>query len=314
MATVEEVVKSIAALSPTKIKQLAIAHWLNDRYRELVSKAQFEHLRKTGELVLEASVTDGTIGVTRGGTAVTGTDTTWATSPTVATHEHWYFRTRTAWYKIASVTNDTTLTLATAFSEDTVSDGSYQIVKPTHALASDARWLGTFVFPRLRYKIPTVSAAEIDIEDPGRLLAEGSPLKVAQVGVDASNLIKVEIYPPPKETELVRYSYWSLPTDLEMVSDIPPQIDQHVLKEGTLIDFYRACKVRHAEAGHVELAAFYSHEERKQATSWKGFIQDAIRTNNATDEMTFLIEGFGGTRVGGDIRTARDHVLAGWAR
>lgn len=314
MATVEEIVKSIAALSPVKIKQMAIAAWMNDRYRELVTKAQFSHLRKVGEFVMDAVVSDGTISVTRGSTSVTGTDTTWATSPTVATHEHWYLRTRTVWHRIASVTNDTTLTLATAFTEDTVTDGTYEIVKRTHSLASDARWLGTFVFPRLRYKIDTVAPFEVDIAYTGRIIAQGTPYVVAHVGNDSSSYLKVEIYPPPKDTELVRYIYWSLPTDLTLTADIPPSIDPYVLKEGALVDFYAAMKIKHAEKAEVEAAAFYANEEAKQRTRWKDYIRDAIRTNRASDEVTFLIESFTGTRMGYEIKTARDHVIAGWTR
>lgn len=314
MATVEEIVKDIAATSPMKIPQMAIAKWVDNRYKELVTKAQFKHLRNIGELVMEAVVDDGTITATRGSTSVTGTDTTWATSPTVASHTQWYFRARNAWYEIASVSNDTTLTLSSAFAEDTVTDGSYTIVKRFYSLNSNARWLGTFVFPRLRYKIPTVSPAEIDISHAGRILAEVYPQMVAQVGIDSSNAIEVEFYPTTNETELIRYVYWSLPSSLGLLTTIPPQIDAYTLKEGAFIDFYRYSKVKNLEMGNIEAAGVYANEEAKQRTVWKKVIVDAIRTNRGVDDVQFILEDFAGTRTGREISTARDYIYSSWTR
>jgi hypothetical protein len=314
MPTVEAIIKDISAISPKRIPQVAIAKWLDNRYQELVSKSQFKHLRKVGELYMSAVVDDGTIDATRGSTSITGTDTTWATSPGVASHTQWFFRTRTAWYKIASVTNDTTLTLSTEFAEDDVDDGSYNIVRRYYSLESDARWLGVFVFPRLRYKIRTISSAELDISQPGRILAEGYPLYVTQRGVDSSNYLEVEFYPTPSNTELVRYVYWSLPSNLEILSTIPPQIDAYTLKEGAIIDLYRYLKVRSLEEGQIEAAGVYANEEAKQRTIWKKAIQDAVRTSRGVDDAQFIIEDFGGIRTGYEITDAHDQVYANWSR
>ena len=79
MAKVESIIKDISAVAPITIPQVAISRWIDNRYQELVSKAQFKHLRNVGEVVLSAVVEDGTVDATRGSTSITGTDTTWAT-------------------------------------------------------------------------------------------------------------------------------------------------------------------------------------------------------------------------------------------
>lgn len=291
----------------------ACAKWLDNRYKELVARVRFRNLRSVGELSLPAIVTTGTITVTRGSTSVAGASTTFETEISAGTQEHYYFRTRSAWYKISSITNDTALVLASAFAESSVSAGSYEIVKRTHALASDARWLGEFVHPRIRRKIDTYSRDEFDIAFPGRTISGRWPEAVCQDGVDSNGYIKVELYPPPTNTELIRYVYWTLPTALTLASTIPAQIDDYVLKEGTMIDVYRAAKIMHIEKGNVEAAAVYANEEAKQRTIWERKILDAIRTQRGTDDITFILESFGGRRSASDIKTAREHILAGWS-
>ena len=108
------------------------------------------------------------------------------------------------------------------------------------------------MFPRLRYKLRTVSPFEIDISHPGRILAECYPTMVAQHGVDSSDNLEVEFYPTTSNTELVRYVYWSLPSSLGILSDIPPQVDSYTLKEGALIDLYRHLKIKSVEAGSLK--------------------------------------------------------------
>jgi len=313
MATVEEVIRDIEALPLSDIGAPAVARWIDNRYKEIVSKIQFRSLRQIGELVLPGVITTGTITATRGSTSIAGASTTFVTEIGSGTQEHYYFRTRSAWYRISSISGETALTLASAFSEDSVSAGSYQIVKRAHSLASSARWLGAFVFSRLRQRLEVLSRDEFDISFPGRIVQGSHPQVVCQDGVDSSGYLKVEVYPPPAESELIRYVYWAIPTTLSISSTIPAQIDAHVLKEGALIDVYRAAKVAQIEKGNVEAAAIYSNEEAKQRTVWDRYIRDAIRTQRGVDDVTFIIESFGGKRLANDIRTAREHILAGWS-
>lgn len=313
MATVEEIVRDLESFIPKDISGLAVARWIDNRYKEMVSKIRYRHLRKVGELVIPGIFETGTVTATRGSTAVAGVSTQFETDMGSGTQEHYYFSGSVAWYKISSVTDETNLVLASAFAETDISAVSYAIVKRTHALPSTARWLGTFVIPRLRKKLTGPSHKELDLSTPGRPIAGRYPESVAQVGVDSNGYIMIEVYPPPKYSELLRYVYWDLPSQLSMGSTIPQVIDNYVLKEGAMIDAYRASKIAQLQLGNVEAAAVYANEEAKQRTIWKNAIKDAQRTQQGAEDLNFVIEGFGGMRGASEIRTARDHVYSKWS-
>jgi hypothetical protein len=315
MTTVAEAVKDIQSLAPKEAFQpAAVAKWLNNRYVELVARVRFRHLRNLGELSLPAVLSTGTASATRGSTSVTGTDTTWQTDIGAGTQTQYYFRTLTSWYKIASIDGETSLTLASEFAESNVSGGAYEIVKRFHSLASSARWIQTVVFPRLRYKlIGPITDYEFDSLFPGRLLAGNHPQAFRHAGVDSDGYIQVEVYPPPATTELLGYTYYSIPTALALGTTIPPQIDAYVLKEGALIDLYRALKIIQIEKGNIDAAAVYSNSEAKQITYWEKKIREATHTQRGADDITFILENFGGARRTGEIRTARDQIFANWS-
>ncbi len=317
MATVEELVRSIKGSLPLKdLGGPVVAKWIDERYKEMVSKVRFKHLRKLGELQLPAYVEDGTITTTRDSTAVSGSSTSWLTSPSITPYEFWFLRGKTAWYNIASVTDGTNLVLTTAWSEGAVSGGSYKIVKRYHPLASDARWLGSFVHSRTRLGLDIETPETLDIIAPGRIHVGGYPRYVALMGKDATNsYLMIEVYPPPKDSEIIHYIYWTLPSALSMGTTIPPQIDDHMLKEGAMVDVYKWAKIVSIEKGNVEAAGFYGNWEERQRTVWKLSIKDAQRTDRGVDDTTLLLQLRKGSSRRGDgygVRTARGDIVAGW--
>ena len=124
----------------------------------------------------------------------------------------------------------------------------------------------------------------------------------------------MEIYPPPEESELIHYVYWSLPTALTMASTIPPVIDQYTLKEGTLIDLYRYEKAAAIRKGNIEQAAVWRNEEKSQESKWRQVINDAIRTSRGTDDLSFILQIPNVASQSRDQRTARDYILDNWSR
>lgn len=313
MATVEDIVKDISAISPNDIPAVAVARWIDNRYRELVSKVQFQHLRETKELVLPATITSGTVTATRGSTTVTGTDTTWATDPGVGNNVHHYFRIREAWYKIETINSDTSITLSQAYSEENVVNSNYAIAKRTHALNSSVRWLGEFIFPRLRYNLTRMSLAELEVTYPGRHQDQMFPTCWAQQGVDSNGTVVIEIYPAPKEAELIKYTYWSIPNRLTFLGTIPNQIDPYVIKEGALIDLYRYLKVLNLQNGSVEVGSLYMKSEIDQQKIWNKAILDAVRTQKAANDVSFALK-YWQQRDRTDIRTAQDQIYSTWIR
>ena len=265
MATVDEVIRDALASIATDVNAIAAAKWLDNRYKEMVSKVKFRHLRVVGELSVPGIYTTGTVTLTRGSTAVVGDSTQFETDIGATAQEYYYFRAGTAWYKIASVTDETNLVLSSVYAEDDAADASYTIVKRYHALASDARWLGDFYHTRLRRTLnSTLSLVELDMLFPGRTLVGNIPLYAVQVGVDSNTVPMYEIYPPPQNSEIFHYIYWTLPPTLSIGSTIPSVIDPYTLKEGIFIDLYRYEKALALRKGNIEQAAVWRNEEKTQ--------------------------------------------------
>lgn len=313
MATVDELARDIVGSLALDEGYLLAVRWIDNRYKQLVSRVRFKHLRKIGEVQLSATYDTGTVDATRDSTAVTGTSSLWNTTPGNGAQTDWYFKAGSAWYNISSITDDTNLVLSTAFSEDDVDDGSYKIARRYHSLTANARWLGDFMLTRLRLPLPLIPLEQLDREAPGRILSDQYPYCVSQIGVDSSNYLKVEFYPYCAESEIVHYVYWDLPTALTVTSTIPAQVDPYVLKEGALIDAYRYQKSKARMAGDHEGANSWRNDEFAQSTVWERRIQEAVRTDQGSDDRSFILSMYGGRRRGGDIVTARDHILANWS-
>lgn len=315
--TIEEITKDALASANASAGVPIAARWANNRYREMVNRVRFRHLRKVGELSLSAEVSAGTVSATRGSTTITPNATAqaaWLTSPGVASHQYWFIRLNSAWYRVASVDAfAATITLNTAFSEEDVSAGTYKLIRRYYPLASDARWIGDFLFDRLHYQLLSLSLTELNIEAPTRILTGNHPKVAVQIGVDTSGYLMFEFYPPPTDTELLHYIYWSLPSALTFSSEIPLVIDPYILKEGILIDIYRYEKTEQIKKGNIEAAAVFANEEAKQRTIWEGKINEAKRSDRGVDDISLILQTTRGTfhRMT-DQRTAHDFVFSNW--
>lgn len=314
MTTVSELVRDVLSSVATDTDGITVAKWIDNRYKEMVAKVRFKSLRTVGELSIPGKYDTGTAAITRGNTAVTGTGTAWQTNIGAGAQEYWFIRFVSAWYKIASIGGELAMTLASAFAEDDQTAASYTAIKRFHPLNSNARIVGTFVHTRLREELDVLSLTELDILAPGRILV-GTQLRfVALVGVDTSNNLMVEVYPPPNESEIIHYIYYNIPSTLSLGSTIPPQIDPYTLKEGVLLDLYRLEKTRALRRGTVDVAATWRNEEKAQKTIWDRAIADAISSDRGTDDITFILQTRPRSRYRSrDVRTARDHILYNWS-
>jgi hypothetical protein len=312
MATVESIVRDVIAGVDSDGAFLNCVRWINYRYEELVARVKFRHLRKIGEIQVLATYDTGTIAATRDSTAVVGTDTLWETLMGSGTQEYWYLRNNNAWYKIASVTDETNLVLTTAFSEDTVTTGTYSIVKRYYPLDSTSRWVTSFVHTRLRREMDLMAMESLDSKAPGRTLVTSFPTTAAQLGVDSNGSLLFEFYPYSTESEILHYVYYELPTALTLSSTIPPQIDATVLKEGVLIDLYRYLKAEMRNKGRIDEANSWGNDEQRQQTRWEKYIQQASRTSRGVDDLAFVLKKYGTGYPLRDITTAREEVLMRW--
>ena len=317
--TVDTLIRDLIASTGTAAGSPLLLRWINNRYAELINRVKFRHLRQVGELSLAALVSAGTTTSTRGSVTITPDATAqaaWLTSPGVGDQEHWYFRAQSTWYRVASVDLlAATITLESPFAEDSIVGGSYALVHRTYSLAADARWTGTFIFDRLRFELESLSLDELDMYASSRIIAGSYPTHVAQVGVDNAGHLKYEIFPPPTDTELIHYTYWSLPTSFAFADTLPPVIDSYVLKEGVLIDLFQFEKIAAIRLGNVEAAAVFANEQAKQRAIWADKIKDAIRTSRGADDITFILSmSRGSSRRRNDQRDAHDYIYDNWKR
>lgn len=326
MATVEDAASLVlAAVDVSADRPIGIqlvVRWLNLRYQALVSRTRFRQLRKIGAITIPDAITAGAVTVTEGSTSVTA-DADLQTAITAAggagaiVGRH--LRVHTVWYEIDAYAAPT-ITLTNAYTEEDETDAAFVLLPRFHALATEARWMGTFVYPRRRRRLRMQSLVGLDIGNPERQLTGDGPWYVAEatpVPSDTLNLgtagaKRVELYPYSRTSETIYYTYWSVPTAFVLDDELPREIDPYVLVEGALIDLFRYRASQAANGGRIEEAGYWRNESRAQATSWERQIMDASKADRGNDDVSFIYHTLGlssfDTR---DIQTARDEV---WAR
>ena len=129
MPTVDELARDVLAALDTDAKAIAVAKWIDNRYKELVARVRFRHLRQIGELSLPSVYNTGTISATRGSASITGSSTQFVTDIGSGDQEYYQLRVNQTWYNISSVEGEEALTLESAFAEDSVSTASYSIIQ-----------------------------------------------------------------------------------------------------------------------------------------------------------------------------------------
>jgi hypothetical protein len=314
MATVEEVARGVLASTGGTTDLVLASRWVAERYRQVAARARFRHLRHIGSVTLPASISAGTATATRGSATVAGNATAQAAwTPDVVGR---WFRARTTWYEIVGVVGGE-LRLASEYAEETTAAAGYTIVARHVSLARDARHIGTMVHQRRHYPLEQPSLSRLNDLAPARTTVSGAgPTVASEVGLDEFGAKRFEFYPYNTSDEVILYIYWSHPPLLAPTDQVPPVVDEYILREGALIDAMRAEMVRALRAmpPQVEVAAVWRNDYRAQETKWDRYMIEASRHDRGVDDLE-LIFSSGLSRPGvGDIATARDHVLANWPR
>ena len=309
-ATVDQVARAALNAINSDVGLPRAIRYTSHRYRDLTNDGRLRALRKLGELVVPAVVDTGTVDATRDSNVVTGDSDAQAvwTSALIGR----YFRTSNAWYKVANVVGGE-LRLESTFAEDDVDDGSYDVVPRFCPLPSNVRYLGTFVHTRLRRKLQTQTATEMDWNFPDRLLTSNAgPQVVIDFGRDDSGNRVVEIYPYSTDSEIIHYTYWERSPDLQVGDLLPYSVDEYALKEGVLIDLMRYEMSKAIRAGNMDAAGFWRNDYRAQETKWGKIKQEMLRADKGADDVTFILRHAGlDMSTDGIIRTAREEI---WAR
>ena len=320
MATVEEAARGVVA-ALNGVPFLLATKWVADRYKQVFAKTRARHLRRIEQLYVPARINDGTATFTRDSDVVTGDATARAvwTSNVVGR----YVRASVVWYKIDAIVksggNDA-LKIEKKFSEDTQTSVAYNLVQRFTPLPSDARWLGdSVVSMRRRRPLLKLTIEELNIEAPARDRV-GSSAEVyceAQDILDADGKLcrSLEIYPYYEKSEVYAIVVYPMVPTLRPLDQLPPGVDEHVVKEGALVDAYRWKMAVAIEAGQVEQAAVWRNEFRTQETKWQHWMMDAIRADKSVDDLTFILKGPNSSvGIRSDIINARDVVYDRWPR
>lgn len=327
--TVESCAREVLAAIDTTAGHVLCAQWVARRYQRIASRGRLRHLRKVGEIVVPATMSAGTVTATQGSVIITPDATaaaSWATPSGVAypdspgpglTLVGRHLRVAINWYEIQEVVGNpiTAIHLKTPYVEDSVAGASYFIAEQRTRLIPESRWLGDFVHMRRRIPLTNMSIAEIDHDEPERMLVgtQGGPVVWVEQAVDTDGTKRVEFYPYSGQNELIRYVYWAIPPELGFSDPLPPQIDPHVLIEGALIDAMRYEAAKAIRAGQADMAGYWTNSYRAQATAWEKQVIEAIRSDLGVDDVTMILQLPRNSVVRrGDISTAHDIVLERW--
>lgn len=306
--TVEEVARHLAALTQTEEDILLIGQWVDARWKELAASNNLRVLLREGELFMPAPFSTGTVSATRGSTTVTGSGTGW-TNALAGRH----IRIRGVWHEIATVVSPTVLELGAAYGEDTVSGAGYNIIQRRLDLAPDVRKLGVFWHMRLRRPLHTVHKQGLDLVIPSRYSINSVPTWVAEVEASENGVKRVEIYPYPRNSEIIHYTYWRTPFTLGLRDIMPDFIDIEAFREGVMVDILRHKMHKAIEAGQTEVAAFWRNEFRAQETVWKR--DHKIRVlgqEQGSDDQEFVLSREGAHPTLGNDRIIDDAFSQVW--
>gem|GEM_PF-2745463 len=315
MPTIEDAARLAVAAIDNEVDYFLAVEWARERYKELVAKVRFRHLRQIGQLSVPAPITAGTVSVTQGSLEVTGNATAQAAwSPDVV--GRWLRLSGTQeWYRITAL-SQSALRLSVPYAGTTASAQSYTLVKRFHHLDPVARHVEDVIFMKRRWLLDNMAPETLNSLAPSRQRVAAAPWVWTAPGVepnaDGQPCQVIELYPYLNAVGLVHYTYWPDPPELGMADPLPKGIDEYVLREGILVDLMRAMMAKALKAGRIEEGAVWRNEYRAQETVWAQKVREAIRSDRTVDDLTATLERPKYGLIDFDIITARDQAYSRW--
>jgi hypothetical protein len=185
---------------------------INDSYtRTLPALEDWTPLIKDTTLAMTARYNTGTVAVTAGGTALTGTSTVWTASMTAANGYKIKMSSNDNIYTFTRLTN-TTATISPALSGATdITSDSYVVYRDEYALASDFdRFLknGSIYVMSGGRTIDTISELPRDMFRDESSCDPADPIqRCLLAGMTSAGLRVVKVNPPPKTAKVYPYEY-----------------------------------------------------------------------------------------------------------
>lgn len=172
-----------------------IEGWIGDVYADILDDLSWTRQKLTGILQTAAPYSTGSVTVTAGDTAITGSGTTWTSDMTGRA-----FRVtgRTEYYEF-TYASATTGTLDRAYEGSTAAGAGYSIFQFVYPMPADCALLESDAFPSLA----RLSGPQIDAT------STGTPTNWASYMDDASTppRMQVELYPAPDAAVGIPFTY-----------------------------------------------------------------------------------------------------------
>ena len=215
------------AANATRLKR-----WLNLIQNDIVSRAPFEWLFKRAYVQTIVDKTAGTVAITNGATAVTGTSTAFA-----ATDKRSFiqFEGDTNWYEVTAYTSATSITIGNAFQGATLTAGTYTLRTVYYDLPTDLFSVFDVRQSKTPNKMTALGVWTIDTYQPdvstvgvptGYYMFRNSP----DVAATAAKQRQISFFPSPDDEYNIEVRYLMSLTDLSADTDIPQMpIPYHTL-------------------------------------------------------------------------------------
>lgn len=204
----------------------ALTQYVQDALRDIYVYMRWEFLEAYYRLRLYSGSSVGSVAVTAGGTAWTGTDTVWDTGTTGGQIK---IRADGEVYRVATVDSTTGIT-ATDTALSTLSGESYILYMDEIDFAAaveniEAMWVAS-EDRRLKPMAPSVMASHKSMG-----YFSGHPQFYAPNGRNSSGYLRVELYPMPAYDEILHvraYKAGTVPNAEDGTSDVPDQFQNVV--------------------------------------------------------------------------------------
>jgi hypothetical protein len=271
---VSEVFAHTGLDSTDSTNQTNVYRWINYVQQDVCARWPWSFLIGRETIVTIPDYSTGTVALTNGSTGVTGTATAWTATQGDGTY-FIQFPSANDWYRVASSTPTTTLTLETAYQmPSTTTNLTYTLRKFFYSLSSSADEVLDVRNWNTPIKLIQVDFRTIDLINP-LVQSTNSPYAYMMMGVDASGNQVFSPYPFPTDSRLFEFRTRKRPIDMVVSTTETPSIPNkyaHILAWGAIaVGFAYLRKFEEAQAWSAKFEARLSQmkQEYRQAGDYQ---------------------------------------------
>lgn len=200
--------------------QTRVKRWLNYTQQNVCSKYPWSFMVGRESIVTVKDYTTGTVSINSGASTVTGAGTTFTTAMGAGQYSI-QFTSGNDWYRIASFSSSTSITLEQPYQGTTNLSGStYIIRKFWYSLSASCDRILDIVNWDTPVKLVQVDPRYVDNLNP-LVQSTNSSYAYFPFGVDSSGNIQISPYPYPSDARLLEIRTRKKPTDMSAGTDAP---------------------------------------------------------------------------------------------